>query len=317
MDIYVSDKSSQALSRNKETGAIDAGGLDAKKAFDYILVNAVAAIDDKVSVPDGYENRDPAVTDALAEHFESATEYIYGADTHPDYGEDMKDDTAEELDYGTYIRDDTAIVTRVDAITRVDDGEEGFDDEDDEPTPPEAHVLVDGVYESEEMRQAAIRGKVLHEVLSGIRRPEDVCDDNVVVPLCRCASAHYLRHTHNYKVYLDDLRALFGDGGTNDDGLRRWFVETDESMEEQPIFVPPVHSEDEDDMGRLLRPDRVVIHDGVMEVVDFKFTTQEYPAHHRQVNEYCRILHQIYPEYPIKGYLWYLDRHIVVPVKLD
>ena len=60
-----------------------------------------------------------------------------------------------------------------------------------------------------------------------------------------------------------------------------------------------------------------MIHEGVMEVVDFKFTTQEYRSHHRQVNEYCRILHQIYPEYPIKGYLWYLDRHTVVLVKLD
>ena len=317
LDIYVSAKSSQALSRDENTGAIIAAGLDAGKPFDVSLVSAVAAIDGNTPVPDGYENRDPAVIEALAEHFESATEYVYGADTHPDYGEDTKDDTAEDLNYGTYIRDDTAIVTRVDAITRVDDGDEGFDDEDDEPAPPEAHVLVDGIYENEEVRQAAIRGKVLHEVLSGIRRPEDVYDDAVVTPLCRCASAHYLRHTHNYKTYLDDLRALFGDGGTNDAGLHRWFVETDDSMEEQPIFVPPVHPEDEDDFGRLLRPDRVVIHDGVMEVVDFKFTTQEYRSHHRQVNEYCRILHQIYPEYPIKGYLWYLDRHTVVPVKLD
>lgn len=317
LDIYISLKSSQALTRDKDTGAITAVGLEANKPFDVILVNAVAAIDNNTPVPEGYEGRDPAVTEALAEHFESATEYVYGADTHPEYDKDEKDDTADDLNYGTYIRDDTAIVTRVDAITRIDDGEEGFDDEDDEPAPPEAHVLVDGIYESEEMRQAAIRGKVLHEVFSGIRRPEDVDDDEVMIPLCRCASAHYLRHTHNYKTYLDDLRALFGDGGTNDAGLRRWFVETDDSMEEQPIFVPPVHPEDEDDIGRLLRPDRVVIHKGVMEVVDFKFTTREYPAHHRQVHEYCHILHMIYPEYPIKGYLWYMDRHTVVPVKLD
>lgn len=317
LDIYVSDKSSQALSRDDETGAIVAGDLDAKKPFDFIMVNAVAAIDGNAPEPEGYEGRDPAVTDALAEHFESATEYLYGADTHPEYREAAKDDTAENLYYGTYIRDDTAIVTRVDAITRVDDGEEGYDDEDDEPAPPEAHVLVDGIYESEEMRQAAIRGKVLHEVLSGIRRPEDVGDDEVMTPLCRCASAHYLRHTHDYKIFLDDLRTLFGDDGTNDAGLRRWFVETDDSMDEQPIFVPPLHPEDDDDIGRLLRPDRVVIHDGVMEVVDFKFTTQEYRSHHRQVNEYCRILHQIYPEYPIRGYLWYLDRHTVVSVHLD
>lgn len=317
LDIYISPKSSQALTRDKDTGAITAVGLEANKPFDVILVNAVAAIDNNTPVPEGYEGRDPAVTEALAEHFEGATEYVYGADTHPEYDKDEKDDTADDLNYGTYIRDDTAIVTRVDAITRIDDGEEGFDDEDDEPAPPEAHVLVDGIYESEEIRQAAIRGKVLHEVFSGIRRPEDVDDDEVMIPLCRCASAHYLRHTHNYKTYLDDLRALFGDGGTNDAGLRRWFVETDDSMEEQPIFVPPVHPEDEDDIGRLLRPDRVVIHEGVMEVVDFKFTTREYPAHHRQVHEYCRILHMIYPEYPIKGYLWYMDRHAVVSVQLD
>lgn len=317
LDIYVSSKSSQKLSRDKETGAIVADELKPGASFDTTLVSAVAAIDRNVPVPTGYEGRDPAVTEPLAEHFESATEYVYGTATHSEYDEDAKDDTAEELDYGTYIRDDTAIVTRVDAITRIDDGDEGYDDEDDEPAPPEAHILVDGIYESEEMRQAAIRGKVLHEVLSGIRRPEDVGDDEVMTPLCRCAAAHYLRHTHDYKKYLDDLRALFGDGGTNDQGLHRWFVETDDSMEEQPVFVPPVHPEDEDDMGRLLRPDRVVIHDGVMEVVDFKFTTQEYPGHHRQVREYCNILHQIYPEYPVRGYLWYLDLHTVVPVKLD
>ncbi len=317
LDIYVSSESSQALTRDEDTGTVTAADLAPNNPFDVTLVSAVAAVKSGTPMPAGYEDRDPAVTEALAEHFDSNTEYVYGADTHPDYGKNVEDDTAEDLDYGTYIRDDTAIVTRVDAITRIDDGEEGFDDEDDEPAPPEAHVLVDGIYESEEVRQAAIRGKVLHEVLSGIRRPEDVDDDEVMTPLCRCAAAHYLRHTHDYKIFLDDLRALFGDDGTNDAGLRRWFVETDDSMDEQPIFVPPLHPEDDDDIGRLLRPDRVVIHEGVMEVVDFKFTTREYPAHHRQVGEYCRILHQIYPEYPIKGYLWYLDRHTVVPVKLD
>lgn len=318
LDIYVSPKSSSALKRDKDTGVILADDLKPEKPFDVTMVSAAAAIDEATAVPEGYKDRDPAVTEILSKYFDGAIGFVYGADTHPRYDTAAEDDTSEDLKYETYIRDDTAIVTRVDAITRIDDGDDCFDEDDDEASaPPEAHILVDGIYDSEEMRQAAIRGKVLHEVLSGIRRPEDVANDAVMTPLCRCASAHYLRHTHNYKTYLDDLRALLDDDGTNDAGLHRWFVETDDSMEEQPIFVPPVHPEDEDDMGRILRPDRVVIHDGVMEVVDFKFTTQEYPAHHRQVAEYCRILHMIYPEIPIRGYLWYLDRHCVVPVSLN
>lgn len=311
--IYVSEKSAKAFAGAKDGDT----GLSDTAPFDLTILKALSAIDGDSGIPEEYRHRDPAVTEKLSAYFAADGGYDYGSATAPEHGGTGDAEAAGEepaLEYNTYVREDASIVTRVDAITRLGDGDMDDVDDIDAHGAEEDRAITDGVYENEQMRLAAIRGKILHEVLSDIRRPGDIDDDAVMTTLCRRASAHQLRHSHDYQSYIDELRALFGDGGANDAGLHRWFVETDEYMEEQPIFVPPAHPEDEDDMGRVLRPDRVVVHNGVMEVVDFKFTTQEYPAHHRQVAEYCRILHLIYPDIPIRGYLWYLDQHRVAQV---
>lgn len=322
LDIYVSTSSAKALSRDDDGNIIPdekrAPGdktLHADTPFDITIVNALADIDTADPVFDGYRNRNIAVIESLAQHFDTNEGYKYGEDTTPQNKEQNASETIE-IDYNTYVRDDTDIITRVDAITRISD--EADDDNDDtsaDEDTPEANVLIDGIYPNEEVRQAAIRGKILHEILSEIRTPDDIQDDIRMTALARCASAHYLRHTHDYERYLTDLRQVLDDHGTNARTLIRWFKDIDASLEEHPMFVPPVHPEDEDDFGKLLRPDRIIQIGNIIEVIDFKFTTHESPKHHRQVAEYCTILRQIFPRLTVKGYLWYLDRHQVVPLK--
>lgn len=56
------------------------------------------------------------------------------------------------------------------------------------------------------------------------------------------------------------------------------------------------------------RPDRVMIRDKEIVVVDYKFGKPQ-KEHHEQVNLYINILHQMMPEYTIHGYLWYVYKN--------
>lgn len=322
LDIYVATSSAKDLSRNDDGSIIPDEKrtpgdktLHADTPFDITVVNALADIDTADPVFDDYRNRDTVVFEPLSQYFNTVEGYKYGDDTMPQNKEQNTPETIQ-IDYDTYVRNDTDIITRVDAITRIND--EADDDNEDTPDDddtPEANVLIDGIYPNEEVRQAAIRGKILHEILSEIRTPDDINDDKRMTALSRCASAHYLRHTHNYEGYITELRRLLDDNGTNARTLIRWFKDIDASLEEHPMFVPPVHPDDEDDFGKVLRPDRIIQIGNIIEVIDFKFTKHESPKHHRQVAEYCTILRQIFPQLTVKGYLWYLDRHQVVPLK--
>ena len=55
------------------------------------------------------------------------------------------------------------------------------------------------------------------------------------------------------------------------------------------------------------RPDRVLMRDDEVVVIDFKFG-QPRPSHQRQVNGYMQLLAAMgYPTHAMKGYLWYVD----------
>jgi ATP-dependent exoDNAse (exonuclease V) beta subunit len=64
--------------------------------------------------------------------------------------------------------------------------------------------------------------------------------------------------------------------------------------------------------GATLRPDRVVVFQNKVVVVDYK-TGKESPNHSKQVNEYKQELERIY-SMPIEGYLLYTDGPGIQPV---
>ena len=65
--------------------------------------------------------------------------------------------------------------------------------------------------------------------------------------------------------------------------------------------------------SRVLRPDRVMIGDGKVTVVDFKFGEQQKTAYHGQVRAYMEQLKRMGHQ-QVEGYLWYvmLDQSIKV-----
>jgi hypothetical protein len=68
--------------------------------------------------------------------------------------------------------------------------------------------------------------------------------------------------------------------------------------------------------GRLQtrRPDRVMMRDGQVVVVDFKFG-HPHPRYATQVSEYMSLLARTgIDRSAITGYLWYVDQNLVTPV---
>ena len=64
----------------------------------------------------------------------------------------------------------------------------------------------------------------------------------------------------------------------------------------------------------ILRPDRVVMKDNVITVIDYKFG---HPSRHYydQVKDYMSLMTRMYPEQEVKGYIWYIMGKGAVPVK--
>lgn len=65
---------------------------------------------------------------------------------------------------------------------------------------------------------------------------------------------------------------------------------------------------------RTRRPDRVMMRDNEIVVVDFKFGKQN-KKYNKQVQGYMQLLTQMgYPKENIKGYLWYVEEDLIAPV---
>ena len=64
----------------------------------------------------------------------------------------------------------------------------------------------------------------------------------------------------------------------------------------------------------VLRPDRVVMKDNSITVIDYKFG---HPSrlYYDQVKAYMKLLQQMYPKHDVQGYLWYIMGKGPVPVK--
>jgi ATP-dependent exoDNAse (exonuclease V) beta subunit len=81
-----------------------------------------------------------------------------------------------------------------------------------------------------------------------------------------------------------------------------WFNGSRRVLSEVNILLPNTG-----DGLRQLRPDRVMLHDDKVEVVDYKFGDKEEPEHERQLNKYIDCLKAMgYTS--VKGYLWYVNK---------
>ena len=86
--------------------------------------------------------------------------------------------------------------------------------------------------------------------------------------------------------------------------VMEWFDGSWKVIAEQDILTPE---------GTLKRPDRVMLKDEQVIVVDYKFGRQQSASHRSQVKKYTLMLEEMsYGE--VKGFIWYVNLTEVVKV---
>lgn len=87
---------------------------------------------------------------------------------------------------------------------------------------------------------------------------------------------------------------------------KRWFDEDVVSLNEQSLI---------DTDGRILKPDKMVIFESEIQIVDFK-TGMPDPAYIHQMKTYCKLASLIY-EKKSKGYIYYIHNHSIEEINPD
>ncbi len=141
------------------------------------------------------------------------------------------------------------------------------------------------------------RGKVMHYVLSQLSTAEDLHKTiESVRAMGVISSAQEAEEAERIlSEALNDVRA------------RRWFSPSLRVLTERSIVC------DKEGKPRERRPDRVMIGQDSVEVVDFKFG-RPHESHPEQVREYVSLLTQMYPNRRVEGYLWYVGEGKIVTV---
>lgn len=133
-------------------------------------------------------------------------------------------------------------------------------------------------------------GTICHNVLEQIRDWNDIG---------RVLEAAFINGMMN-AGQMDELKVQLQQIEDNP-VVREWFNPENRVFAECEILNPKADRH----MYRCRRPDRVVMRDGVITVVDYKFG-DEHDGYSRQVRDYMYLLRQIYPDTQIRGYLWYV-----------
>ena len=144
------------------------------------------------------------------------------------------------------------------------------------------------------------QGKLLHYIFSKIETEEDI--NHVTL---KFVQQGILKSDKQLKQVRD-----LAQRGLRHEQVREWFSGKYHLFNECNILVPNPEG------GKLMvrRPDRVMMDDRHIIIVDFKFGTAK-PEYHDQVREYIRILQTMHPGRQVEGWLWYVYRNQVEEVK--
>lgn len=97
----------------------------------------------------------------------------------------------------------------------------------------------------------------------------------------------------------------------------RWFDPANHIDTEIPYHAPWEEGDkgDPEHLGKVRRMDRLVeLSDGSIEVVDYKFTKIQDIDNINQVRGYMASMATVFPGRTIRGYLWYHDLGLIIPV---
>jgi ATP-dependent exoDNAse (exonuclease V) beta subunit len=144
------------------------------------------------------------------------------------------------------------------------------------------------------VRDKRIRGRVLHQVLSKMKTHNDIektVKEAVLEGLISENEGDSLKE-HILMVLSDPT-------------VKTWFNGSGEVITERDIILPD---------GNNKRPDRVVIWNDKIHVIDYKFShEQNNQAHREQVRDYTIMIAEM-EEKNIEGYLWYVDTNTITKI---
>lgn len=136
-------------------------------------------------------------------------------------------------------------------------------------------------------------GKLLHEIFKSIRFVGDV--EKAV----RQTYLEGLIHRDEIGEYCAKIS-----GYMQSPQASEWFSPECEVINEKDILFPD---------GRKVRPDRVVISNGILHVIDYKFGQSEETAYLKQVRFYCNTLRKM-GYIKVEGYVWYVKSGKIISV---
>jgi ATP-dependent exoDNAse (exonuclease V) beta subunit len=134
-------------------------------------------------------------------------------------------------------------------------------------------------------------GKIMHYVLSQIEHT-----GQIQKVLNRCMAEGIITDRKLMDVVINRLKK-----GFTNPKIAQWFQPDNQVFNECSI------TSIKKDTGEpiTLRPDRVIIDDNGITVIDFKFGSPD-REHHDQVKAYKELMRAMYPEKQVEGYLWYI-----------
>ena len=159
-----------------------------------------------------------------------------------------------------------------------------------------------GTEETEETGQQTYLevGKIMHYVLSQIEHA-----DQIQKVLNRCMAEGIITDKKLMDVVIKRLQK-----GFSNPKIAQWFAPDNQVFNECSITsISPETGE-----PCTLRPDRVIISGDTITVIDFKFGRPE-QEHHTQVEAYKQLMHAMYPQKQVEGYLWYIYSGRIEEVK--
>ncbi len=142
-------------------------------------------------------------------------------------------------------------------------------------------------------------GKRMHEVLSRIN---DVGQFDEMLKQAR--QEGIVGEDKDWDVIVESIKE-----GFSNPLIASWFKPENIIYNECAI----ASIDEEKGLPQVLRPDRVVMKDGNITVIDYKFG---HPNHlyYDQVKEYMNLMKQMYPKHNVQGYIWYVMRKRAVQV---
>ena len=155
--------------------------------------------------------------------------------------------------------------------------------------------FIQGVDEEESDNRFINRGRLLHTLFSAIETEEDI--DNAIDQLIfegiigKPETEDEIRELTRHAFSIPQVQDWYS-------GDWQLFNECDIIWQEKGEL-------------RTRRPDRVMMRDNEIVVVDFKFGKQN-KKYNKQVQGYMQLLTRMgYPKENIKGYLWYVEEDLI------